>query len=161
MGGVRLSFLLLALLFTGCADVHLVPFTQAGAKHYSPKAPRLVEVYRSVIPFTPFEQMGVITVALPTRDLKAIYEELRRGAAAAGADAVVGVKIDMRSHDEAVMKEVCTQQETCIPETNCTSADGSCTTENVCTPTPVCTNVLEPKNTVTYLGIGTMLRRVE
>jgi hypothetical protein len=161
MGHVRLSFLLLPFFLAGCAETHLVPFTQSGATHYPSKAPRLVEVYRSVIPFTPFEQMGVITVTLPKRDLKSIYEELRRGAAAAGADAVVGVKIDMRSHDEAVMKEVCVQRQTCLPQTTCTSENGNCTTENVCTATPVCTNELEPKNTITYLGIGTMLRRVE
>ena len=160
MAAVRLS-LSLTLLLTACSSAQVVPFTQSGAPQYPPKPVREVGVYRSQLPFEPFEQMGLITVTLPSGDLNRIYEELRAGAAAMGADAVVGVKVDVRYHAEATTREVCHSQKTCVPQTSCVSDSGECKTEEACTSTPVCVNVAEPPNTTSYLGIATMIRRTQ
>jgi hypothetical protein len=118
-------------------------------------------VFRSVMPFERYEEMGLITVSLASGKIDDIYQGLRQSAADFGADAVVGVKVDERFHAEARTKEVCAPQQTCVPQTKCASEGNDCATESVCVSTPVCTTVREPPNTTTYLGIGTMIRRVE
>lgn len=158
---VRLFKILPVLLLAACTHARGIPLTQSGTVRYPPKDPTTVGVFRSMIPFARYEEMGLITVRLSSGNVKDIYDELRLGAAEMGADAVVGMNIDERFHAEAQEREVCTSRQTCVPQSTCPTDGGPCTTENACTSTPACTTVREPPNTTTYLGIGTMIRRAK
>lgn len=145
----------LSALTAGCATSHIVLFQKsATGQQLTPvRAPDQVEVYRTANPFPKFTELGLITFHTSVFNLPLIYTQLRKDSSAAGADAVVAVKVTGESHQEA--HEVSHTVQDCMPDMSC-DINGMCQSHQNCTDRTVWETVWE---TVTsYMVEGSMIR---
>jgi hypothetical protein len=105
-----------------------------------------VSIYRSQIPFKPFEEIGLVTIRSDSFDLEYIHNRLRSDAAEHGAQAVVSVKTKGETHTEWVTERKC-------------ETKNECDLNGVCTPHEDCHDEQVPQEVTTFLTEGSMIRR--
>ncbi len=138
--------LAVTLLTSGCAHSLIMPMQSNGPlKTYPPTDPMSVGIYRVTKPYPAYDQIGLISYQTNAYNLNALYQQIRKDAAAAGAMAVVDVKISGEHHVEVV------PEQRCEPRTHCDSS-GNCWTDQVCHTEDVAEEVS------TYTISGTLIR---
>ena len=145
-----LSGLIFLSAISGCAHTStIVPFhkDELGQPEYSsPTLPIKVGVYRSTRPFSSFTELGLITFHSHHFHLKEMYDQIRKDAAAKGAEAIIDVKLKSETHTETNMVH------NCNPVTTCDAM-------NICATDNQCTDQLISEDVTTFLIEGTMIKK--